>query len=78
LNVSGLTDSDARRARATRTAETVTRERCGGTRDQRMARRLVQAFWGRKASLPQVAGACRIGRSNRPHAVRDRSRQSTL
>jgi len=76
--VSRLTDPSAQATQAARTAETVTRERCGGTRDQRMARRLVQAFWGRKASLPQVAGACRIGRSNRPHAVRDRSRQSTL
>jgi hypothetical protein len=51
LNVSGLTDPHARSARAARTAETVTRERFGGARDQQMVRRLVQAFWRRKASL---------------------------
>jgi hypothetical protein len=49
LNVSGLTDPHARSVRAARTAETVTRERFGGARDQQMVRRLVQAFWRRKS-----------------------------
>jgi len=56
--VSSLTDPHARSARAARTAEAVTRERVGGSGDQRIVRRLVQVFWRRKSFAHGVAGAC--------------------
>jgi len=78
LNVSGLTDLRARRARAARAAETVTRERSGDRADQRMVHRLVQAFWRRKASLPGwQARAGSVARTALA-AARDPSRRSTL
>jgi len=65
LNVSGLTDPNAACARAARTAKTVTRERISDTADQRMVRRLVQAFLETE-SFASAGGRCMLDRSLEP------------
>jgi len=50
LNVSVLTDPQARHAANARSAESITRSARCGVPDQQMLRPFVQAFWGRKPS----------------------------
>ncbi|OLB35101.1 MAG: hypothetical protein AUH01_00765 [Acidobacteria bacterium 13_2_20CM_56_17] len=69
MNVSRLTDPNAQAAQAARTAQTVTRERCGGTGDQRMARRLVQSVLETE-SFASAGGRCMPDRSLEPPSRR--------